>query len=144
MDIAGYLSDQLKITKVRDHAAAGTAPLTSAGVDMAADGGFDGVLFLTSLSVANAGNFMTAGHADADAAYAPTIATVNSGASDEDLLLDIKQPAKRWVNVIVTTAGSATTVESIWAIQYRGRSAPNVNALAGTLAHAKFNAPATA
>jgi hypothetical protein len=144
MDIAGYLSDQIRITKVKDHSAAGTSPITGSGVDMAADGGYDGVLFLTSLSVANAGNFMTAGHADADTGYAPTVATVNSGASDEDLILDIKQPVKRWVNVIVTTAGSSTTVESIWAVQYRGRTAPLTNALAGTLALAKFNAPATA
>lgn len=143
MNIAGYLSDQVRITKVRDPAEAGTTPLTASGVDMGADGGYDGVLFLTSISVADPGNFLTAGHADADADYAPTVASVNSGADDEDLILDIQRPVKRWVNVIVTL-GTSSTCETVWAIQYKGRSAPHVNALTGTAALAKFHTPATA
>jgi hypothetical protein len=136
----GYLTDNVKITKLHDHTAAGTSPITGTGVDMA---GYDGVLFLTSLSVANAGNFMTAGHSDTDSAYAPTLATVNSGTSDEDLFLDILHPVKRFVNVIVTV-GTSSTIESMWAIQYKGRSAPPVNTLSGTAIQKQFNAPATA
>lgn len=144
-----YATDQFALIKLHDHVTSGTAPITSASVDMetagvVAAGPWDGVVFFTSLSVANAGNYMTMGHSDTDGSYAPTVAVVNSGSSDEDLILDVQHPAKRWVNVIVTTAGSATTVESIWALLYKGRTAPITNSLSGTAIAKQFDAPATA
>jgi len=140
--LSGYLNENVKITKIKDHSAAGTAPITSDELDML---GYDGVIFLTSLSVANAGNYMTMGQG-ATSAEAPTVATVNSGSSDEDLILDVQPDPNvgRYVNVIVTTAGSSTTVESIWAIQYVAKSKPITNVLSGTRALAQFSAPALA
>lgn len=146
--MTGYATDNFALIKVKDHSAAGTSPITSLSVDMetagvVAGGPWDGVVFFTSLSVANAGNYMTMGHSDADSAYAPTVAVVNSGTSDEDLILDVQHPAKRWVNVIVTV-GTSSTVESIWALLYRGRTAPVTSTLSGTAIEKQFNAPATA
>ncbi len=134
----GYLNENIKITKVKDHSAAGTSPITGDEIDML---GYDGVMFVTSLSVANAGNYMTMGQG-LTGAEAPTTAVVNSGTSNEDLILDVKPDAAlgRYVNVIVTV-GTSSTVESIWAIQYKGRNRPVTNALSGTLALAQFSAP---
>ncbi len=72
-------------TKLADHTTAGTADVTSAILDMA---GYQGVVFVTSLSVANANNYLVvqqdidpAGGTMADLADSKVV----SGASDEDL-----------------------------------------------------------
>src|SRR5947208_1498623 len=139
--LAGYLGENVKITKIKDHSAAGTSPITSDELDML---GYDRVLFLTSLSVANSGDYMTMGPG-ATGAEAPTVAVVQSGSSEEDLVLDVRPDPNlgRYVNVIVTV-GTSSTVDSIWAIQYNSKRKPGTNALSGTLALAQFNGPALA
>ena len=49
---AGYLSDNIKITKVQDHTAAGTSAVNSSSVDMT---GYDAVLFVTSFGILTVG-----------------------------------------------------------------------------------------
>lgn len=130
----GFLSNNVKITKVSDVASANTTDVTSSSVDMA---GWDGVLFLTSYGTAAADNLMHAEQSSDDGS-SDTFADIAgsevdlSGASDEDQWLDILEPTERYVRV-VAQRGTSSTLENIWAIQYRGRSLPQSNLTSGTI-----------
>jgi len=134
-----YLSDDVKITKIADYAGAATSAVTSAEIDML---DWDGVLFLTSLGTAAANNVLTLHDSATTGTEAATVALKASGTSDEDVVLDVLHP-QRFCKAVVTR-GTSTTCEGIWAIQYRGRNRPVTNAVSGTLAIAKFEAPAAA
>jgi hypothetical protein len=139
--LSGYLNENVKITKLQDHTTAGTTTITSDELDML---GYDGVLFLTSYGTAATNNIatMTQGATGAEAA---TVALVTSGTSDEDIVLDVAPDAAVGRYVKLSCArGTSSTLESIWAIQYRGRNRPVVNALSGTIVVAQFNGPALA
>jgi hypothetical protein len=121
-----------QITKVADHTGAGTDPVVSAIVDMK---GYTGVVFVTSLGTANAGNYITA-QQDTDPAggtMADLLGTkVTSGSTDEDLIVEVAKPTERYLRASVTR-GSSSTCESIWAIRY-GASTPQLagNSISGT------------
>lgn len=134
----GYLSENVKITKVKDHTAAGTSAVNSDGVDMQ---GWDAVLFLTSFGTAAADNTLNAAQSDDDGvadAYDDLAGTsVASGTSDEDVWLDIHRPLKRYVRV-EAARGTSSTFESVWAIQYKGgkpglSDLPQSNLVSGTI-----------
>jgi hypothetical protein len=131
METPGFLSENVLPIVVSGYTAAGTAPITATGVDCA---GFDGIMFIAQLSVANDNNYLTAGFADADSGYTPnTSARVVSGTapSNEFLVLDILRPSKRWVNAIMTL-GTSSAIYGIWALRYKARSLPVAAAVAGT------------
>lgn len=132
MDLGqGYLSENLKVDAVSGYTSAGTSPITATGVDCA---GYDGVMFLAQITVANDNNYLTAGFAAADTGYTPnTSARVVSGTSpsNEFMVLDILRPSARWVNAIMTL-GTSSAIVGIWAIRYRSRALPVTNAVAGT------------
>lgn len=132
---SGYLTDNVKITKVADHSTAATSDVTSASVDMA---GWDGVLFLTSLGTAAAGNIVTLHGSSDDSSFSATTALKSSGTSDEDVAVDLQSPASRYYRAVVTR-GTSSTCESIWAIQYRGRSKAQTFAVSGTSAVGQFS-----
>ena len=138
-----FLSEIVKVIKVADHSASAGTEVDSTGVDTA---GYAGVLFFTSLSVANAGNYLTVQQSSdngvADTFDDLTGSKVLSGASDEDLWTDVQAPGKRYVRVAIIRAGAATTCESIWAILYGPNVAPMSNVLTGTIAGAAHLAPA--
>lgn len=139
--ISGYLIDNVKLDKLADHTGAGTSAVTSASVDME---GYDGALFFSSFGTAATGNkLVVAGSAD-DSTFADTVAEQASGASDEDVAVDVRHPAKRYLRA-KGSRGTSTTMESIWCLRYntRGRK-PIANAVTGTQAAAKFNSPADA
>lgn len=137
------LSRAALFTKVKDHSVAGTAAITSDGVDCS---GYEGVVFITSLSVANATNVIKVQQSDDDGSsdgYSDLLGSqVSTGTSDEDLIIEVKRPVKAFVRVIVTPAGSASTVESIWAIRYGARNLPVENSISGTQKSAYQISPA--
>jgi len=137
-----FLTENVKLTKVSDYASANTTDVTSAEVDMA---GWDGVVFITSYATAAANNLM---HAEQDTATGMGSAAdlegseVDlSGASDEDQWIDLFQPRERFVRV-VAQRGTSAALESIWAIQYRGRNVPVTNLTSGTIYGKRLNRPA--
>lgn len=134
------LSKELKITHLKAHTAAGTSTLTSSEVDME---GYEGVIFVTAYSVANANNLVTMHGGDATGVLAATLALKATGTSDEKIVLDVFRPIHRF-NALVCSVGTSSTVESIWAIQYGARTKDVTSALSGTLAHATFTSPALA
>lgn len=133
----GHLIDNVKFDKVSDVAGAATTAVNSASVDMAADNGYDGVAFVTSFGTADAGNFIKLQQSDdngsTDGWSDIAESAVDPGASDEDQVIDLQQPTKRYVRA-VCIRGASSTVENIWAIRYNGRKLPVNNALAGTIA----------
>lgn len=120
-----------KLVKVADHTTAGTSDVTSSIVDTA---GYRGVVFLTSLSTANATNTIkvqqntanqTTGMADL------TGTSVTSGSSDEDVIVEVHNPLERYIQVVVAR-GASTTCESIWACLYGGTPGLAANSVSGT------------
>ena len=123
--------NHVKLTKVADHSVAGTDPVASAILDMA---GFRGVVFFTSVGTANAGNYITVQQDDVNATggMADLLGSkVTSGSSDEDLIVEVVQPAKRYVRAVVTR-GSSSTCESIWAALYGKGGSISSNSVTGT------------
>lgn len=139
---AGLLSENVKITKVSDAAGANTTDVTSAEVDMT---GFEGVIFITSYGTAAANNLM---HVEQDTVTGMGSAAdlaggeVDlSGASDEDQWIDLFRPTERFVRV-VAQRGTSSTLENIWAIQYKSRSLPLTNLTSGTIYGKRLISPA--
>lgn len=132
-----FLSKRVKLIKVKDHSTAATSAVDSDGVDMAQDGGFEGVLFITSFGTAASGNTLNAAQSDdngsADDYTDLTGTSVTSGSSDEDCFLDVYQPTKRYVRC-EAARGTSSTLESIWAILYGTRTWCVDNTTTGTIA----------
>jgi len=130
-----------KLVKVNDHAASTTDPITTSIVDTA---GYDGVVFFTSFSTANATNSIkvqqntanqTTGMADLLGS------SVVSGTSDEDVIIEIYKPQERYLQVVVTR-GVATTCESVWAALYGGTPGLAANSVSGTQIAEQSSSPA--
>jgi hypothetical protein len=142
MVVSGYLSDCVKITKIKDHSSANTTAITSDAVDMA---GYDGALFLTSYGTAASDNIAKLQQSSDDGGsddYSDLEGTgTTSGSSDEDIFIDINRPTKRYLK-LVAARGTSSTLESIWVIQYKARSLPIDNTTTGTIAGEQHNSPA--
>ncbi len=133
--LSGFLTDNCKLAKIADHAAANTTDVTSAELDMA---GFEGVVFFTSFGTAAANNLITVhGCATSGGSFAATTALVASGTSDEDVILDVRAPSTRYLK-LVASRGTSTTCESMWALQYNARSKSQSSDLSGTANVAQF------
>jgi hypothetical protein len=99
-------------------------------IDMA---GFQGVTFFTSFGTANATNSIKVqGNAtNSTDGMADLLGTsVASGASDEDVAIEIHKPVFRYLRV-VATRGASSTLESVWAHLYGGSGAAR-NSVSGT------------
>ena len=126
--------------KLKDHTAAGTSDVTSDIIDTA---GARSVVFRTSLSVANVTNSFkvqqnTANQTTGMADLAGS--SVSSGTSDEDLMIEIIRPQKRYLQVVVTRSVS-TTCESIWADLYGVDGTLTSNIISGTSIAEQSQAP---
>lgn len=118
-------------TKVADHTTAGTSAVNSGIVDTA---GYSGVVFFTSLGTANATNTIKLQQSATNATDDMTDLTgtsVTSGSSDEDLIVELHQPQKRYVRAVVSR-GASTTCESIWAVLYGQGGVQALNSVSGT------------
>lgn len=125
--------EEVKMIRVAATAGSATSQVDGAIVDMAQDGGFDGVAFITTIATANAGNFMQAQQGQtANLADAATIAgsRVQSAANNDIIILNVPKVAERYIRCnVVRTA--ATVVGEIYALLYRtGGPEPVVNATA--------------
>jgi hypothetical protein len=136
----GFISENVKITKLADHSAANTTAITSDELDMA---GYKHVMFCTSFGTAAAGNLITMHQGTVSGSVAATVALLSSGTSDEDVILDVKNVQARFLK-LVATRGTSSTLESIWAVQYGSEDKPADNSTSGTINVATFNAPALA
>lgn len=116
------LSNGVKITKVAAASSAGTSTINGTTVDMT---GFEGVLFVTTIGTANAGNILKAQIGEkadgSDAADLEGSAVVAEG-SGSVVWLDIYRadPSQKYIRPVVVR-GASTTVGEIYAIQYESR-----------------------
>lgn len=140
--MVGLLSENAKFFKAADHSAANTTDVTSAAIDTQ---GYGGCLILTSYGTAAANNSVKAQQSDDDGssdAYSDLTGTsVASGTSDEDVWVDVKRPAKRYLK-LVAARGTSSTLESIWAILYNPTNVPVDNTTSGTIVGESFVQPA--
>ena len=137
----GYLLDAVKIDKVSDPTTAGTGDVTSSSVDMTEDGGYDGVVFMTSYGTAAAGNILKASQSADDSSWNELTSPVAPGASDEDQAIEVQRPVDRYVRA-VAERGTSSTLGDIYALRYRSRTRPVTAPVAGTMAVSKSSSPA--
>lgn len=127
------LLPEVRITRVLNAVAAGTTVQNGTGVDMQADGGYDGVLFIGTVGALTATQVtaLKAQQSDDDAAaddYTDLAGTLTGPLADGDsnkaLALDIFRPGKRFVRPVFNRATANAVLDGIIAIQYRGRTPP--------------------
>jgi len=128
------LSNGVKITKVAAASSAGTSTINGTTVDMT---GFEGVLFVTTIGTANAGNILKAQVGEkadgSDAADLEGSAVVAEG-NGSVVWLDIYRadPSQKYIRPVVVR-GASTTVGEIYAIQYESRKQVAGNNIENTI-----------
>ena len=138
------LSRYGKVTRVSNAVAAGITVITTSSVDMQ---GFDQVEFLISFGsiVATALTSVRAQQSDDDVTYADLAGTsivVSDTDDNKVVVLEINEPTKRYVRLVVARAIANATVDGIIAIQTRANIEP-VTHDATTVAGSEFHhAPA--
>lgn len=128
------LSNGVKITKVVAATAAGTTAINGTALDMA---GYEGVLFVTSIATADAGNVFKAqigSLANGTDAVDLEGASVVAAANGQTVWLDIYRadPEQRYIRPAVVR-GASTAVGEIYAIQYESRKQVINNNVANTI-----------
>lgn len=142
------LSENVRISRVINATAAGTTDITSSAVDMGADGGYDGVLFialfgtLTATQVTKLKAQQSSDDAAADA-YADLEGSSTGPLADADsnkmLALDVK-PTERYVKCVVDRGNANAVIDGVIAIQYRGNGPTSHDA--ALIAIKRLNQPA--
>ncbi len=123
------LSKNIKITKVKAGQSTATTEVVSDVVDMQ---GYEGVIFITTIGSANAGNYLKSkqdkviGMSGAvDLAGKKIVAT----AANQVVWLDIYKPTERYLTANIIRAGATTVTGDIYAIQYEGNKFPESNVI---------------
>jgi hypothetical protein len=113
-----FLSEQVKVT-VDAPSAGATSPVNGTVLDMS---GWDGVLWIARLGTPAANNNIRARQSTTSGGtYADLKDTLVTHATNNVLMIDLKRPRAQFVRCQVTR-GTTTTIDSLVAIQYRGRS----------------------
>ena len=125
-----FLSDDCKLVRVADAAAAGTTAVNSDGVSVA---GFDGVLFvalfgtLTANQVTQIKAQQSSDDAAADA-YTDIEGseTVAMDDADDNLMcfIDIFRPEEEYVRLVIERATANAVIDGVVAILYRAKDRP--------------------
>jgi hypothetical protein len=151
--MTGYLSQQVKIDRVANAAAAAQTGVDTSVLDMT---GYDGVLFLASLGDVSDTSVLTLTVKEntANSTSSPTPTTITNGtasavagpftagASDydnKDIAVDVYRPTKRYVFATLTRTTANAVVNGIYAIRYRGRELPIDNASLKALVQVAVN-----
>lgn len=144
MNVQSLGSDVL-VSSAIDATAAGTSTL-SGTVDMQ---GFDGVMFIVPMHVANAGNFIKAGHGDlADGSDAVDLldSKVTTLANLDLAILEIYRPKRdtlgpRYITCHVVRAGASTAIGGCIAVRYHSAKKPPNNTVAGQSVYKLLTSP---
>lgn len=130
------ISTDCRLVKVKDSTANGAGDVTSDSVDMAQDGGYNGVIFFTNFATPAANNKGYAQYSDDNFVTPLDVAgsLLAPGASDGAQFVDIIRPASRYVRS-VWQRGTSTVLGEVWALLYRARKVPvpAKNVVAGTM-----------
>ena len=146
----GYLSDSAKINicSTTTQCAAGTTTITSSSVNMA---GFNSVLFVVPLGTIVSGAVTSIklqqssddGSSDSFDDLTGTSQTIADTDDDKVVYVDLKQPQKQYVRMVVSRATQNATLGGILALQYQKRSIAPTGFTQGTnVAGEQWTAPA--
>lgn len=127
-----YLTDKIKITKCLGGVAAGTSDQDGSSVDMTDDGGYDAVLFIFCYGALTATQvtFLKAEGSDDNSSWAAITGAACTALADDATLpqgLEVAKPTKRYIRPVVDRGTANAVIESVIAIQYRGRNVPADN-----------------
>lgn len=129
------LLEDVRFSRPINATAAGTTDINGTGVDMQADGGYDGILFVLAVGALTASQVTKLlaqsstddGSADA---YVAILNSTTASFADADgnklAVLDVFRPPERWVRPVVDRATANAAVDGVIAIQYRGKKRPTV------------------
>lgn len=127
------ITEITKLIKVKDPTADGTSAVTTDAVDTQ---GWQGCRFFTSFGTAATGNTIKGQQSDDDAAtdaYSDLAGTsLSSGTSDEDVVMDIVKPRKRYLKAVFAR-GTTSTLGDVWAELYGPISEPSTQSVSGTI-----------
>lgn len=143
----GFLADNVKISIVSTvtDGAAGTSAVTSSAVDMT---GYDGCLFVVPMGAIVSGaatSLKVQQCATSGGSYADLTGTNQTIAdTDDDKLfyVDVQNPEKQFLKLVLSKATQNATNGGIIAIQYRANSVSNSGITQGTnVSGEKWNMP---
>lgn len=133
MSFNDHFSNQNKLDMASTYATAATSSVTGTGYDCS---NYEGIIFYSRFGTAAADNTLKAQQSSDDAstdAYSDLEdSSVEVGASDEQVWLEVRRPVKKWVKPI-GLRGTSSTMDPIIAIRYGARSLPVDNTTAGTI-----------
>lgn len=141
--VTGWITDNCKAVKIKDHQAAGTSDITSDEVDAR---GFSRAVFRTSFSAAADNNLITVHQSATSGGEAASVAHVHTATSGsyEDLILEIAVHPDYPFLKLVASVGTSSTVESMWCDLWGARTKNQTSVVATTLNVATFDQPALA
>lgn len=138
------LLEDIRISRCLNAVAAGNDDQAGTAVDMDADGGYDGVLFVAAVGtltashvtslIAQQSNDSGGSPDDFTALDGATTGNLANGDSNKLAVLDVFRPTKRYVRPVVKRATQNAVIDGVIAIQYRGRSRPAINPASVALA----------
>jgi len=121
----GLLSEETKLIQTDALTAAGTSLISGTGVDMQADGGWDGVRLFVSVGTPAANNIVHAEESADNSSFADIAASEPAAVDTDDAVqrIDIFRPSKRYVRLVVAR-GTSTALSALFAELYRPRTPP--------------------
>ena len=117
------ITDQVRIDLAAAGATAATSQVDGVTFDMAADGGYDGIIFFgRAIATANAGNFVQVQQGNlANMSDAATIAgsRATAVANNDYIQINVPRAQERYIRCNVVRAGASTASGDIFAVRYR-------------------------
>lgn len=121
---------ETKVTRVSASAAAAQTDVTSSAIDTK---GFEGCLFIVAMGTITSGA-VTSAHVEqcdtSGGSYTELDGTEITIADDDDgklVLIDVKQPAERYLKCVVDRATQDAVVDGIVAVQYAAKDIPTTH-----------------
>ncbi len=129
------LLKNVKVTRVKNAVAAGTAEVDSSIIDMT---GFDGVMFAILLgAVVDAANLnakaqsnalnQTGGMADISGAATGVTALTSAANGNTVVLLDVYRPPNEFVRAVLLPTTQNVAFDGVLAIQYKAHKKPTIH-----------------
>jgi len=117
------ITDQVRIELAAAGAAGATSQVDGTTFDMAADGGYDGIIFFgRAIATANAGNFVQVQQGNAaNMSDAATIAgsRATAVANNDYIQINVPRVQERYIRCNVVRAGASSATNDIFAVRYR-------------------------
>lgn len=129
--MAMQLNPEIKVTRVMNAQAVGTADVNGAAIDMA---DFEGVLFILFGGTITDGNLSLSAQQDSVVGMGGaqdllgSLTTILDADDNKVAVLDIRNPGKQFLRGVAARAGvTGAVIDAMIAIQYNGRKKPTIH-----------------